>query len=120
MCGREAATGIILVVYFDVDLRNKGITGRPERSTLDEVKARLQKKRMELLMKQQKLKKQSNEVAGMDYAAEEDDEGEKEKVEAEKRIEADQTQNASKKSDSESDSDDDDPYKKLGLPMSFK
>ena len=110
-----------LLFNLNVDLRNKGITGRPERSTLDEVKARLQRKRMELLMKQQRQKKQSSEVAGMDYAAEDDDyEREKEKVESGKRKEAEQVQSTSKKSDSENDSDDDDPYKKLGLPMSFK
>lgn len=82
-------------------------------SSLEEVKARIQKKRMELLLKQQKQNKQPVEVIGTDYVAEEEGE-EKVKREEERKIKRKEDNN------SDSDDDDDDPYKKLGLPSSFK
>lgn len=73
-------------------------------SSLEEVKARIQKKRMELLLKQQKQNKQPTEVIGTDYVAEEDEKEEKD----------------FKRKANKADDDDDDPFKKLGLPSSFK
>lgn len=85
-------------------------------SSLEEVKARIQKKRMELLLKQQRQNRQPVEAVGTDYGAEEEEEKE-EKEEEQKEV---KKRDAKNDSDSDDSDNDDDPYNKLGLPSSFK
>lgn len=86
-------------------------------SSLEEVKARIQKKRMELLLKQQKQNRQPVETIGTDYGAEEEEE---EHLKEDKKKKETRDAKNDNDSDDDSDSDNDDPYNKLGLPSSFK
>lgn len=89
-------------------------------SSLEEVKARIQKKRMELLLKQQKQNRQPVETIGTDYGAEEEEEEEEEHPKEDKKKKETRDAKNDNDSDDDSDSDNDDPYDKLGLPSSFK
>ena len=124
---------IYYIMYlFIIDLRNKGVTGRPEQSTLREVQARLQKKREELSTKVNE--KRRREAYGVpDFIGNDEDEdnnngNEGNNEEPQKKVKKVEKEDKDSNSDSDSDNDDDDDsdddeneaLKKLGLPTSFK